>query len=166
MSNVYFTSDWHLGHKGVERFRTEFGDVNEMEGLILENYLSTVNKRDIVWMLGDMCFSMQAIELMRKLPGDKRLILGNHDQDKCGGTERVPIEQIVLTYDQVYGFTRYKHCWLSHAPIHESELRGKINIHGHTHYTYVDNSSYVNVCLEQTEWKPKKYLDIIEERSE
>jgi len=165
MSVVYMTSDWHLGHKGVERFRTEFGSCSEMEGLILENYLSVVNKRDIVWMLGDMCFTMEAIEIMRKLPGDKRLILGNHDQDKCGGTEKVPIEQIVLTYDQVYGMARYKYAWLTHAPIHPDELRGKITIHGHTHYSKIDDPRYENVCLEHTEWKPKKYQEILNERA-
>jgi calcineurin-like phosphoesterase family protein len=164
MSVVYMTSDWHLGHKGVERFRTEFGSCSEMEGLILENYLSAVGKRDIVWMLGDMCFDMDSIMLMRTLPGDKRFVMGNHDTDKCRGTEKVDIEQIVLTYDQVHSMARYKHSWLTHAPIHPDELRGKINIHGHVHRHSIEDDRYVNVCLEATDWKPKKYQEILDER--
>ena len=54
------------------------------------------------------------------------------------------------------GLEKYKGAWLSHAPIHPAELRGKINIHGHVHYANVldetgklDNR-YFNVSLENT----------------
>lgn len=158
MSTVYITSDWHLGHKNVIKFRKQFGTSDEHDGLILENYLSTVGKRDIVWFLGDMCFDLESIQLIQKLPGDKRIILGNHDIERG-----VPIEQYVLTFDQVWGLHQYKNSWLSHAPIHPDELRGKVNIHGHVHEYSIKDPMYFNACLENTEYKPMKYQDIIEE---
>ena len=155
MSAVFITSDWHLGHKNQCRFRTEFNDYHEVAELLFENYRAVVKKRDIVWFLGDMLLSTEYLEQFRALPGDKRLILGNH----C--TERVPFEEILKSFNKVYGLVSYKRAWLSHAPMHPDELRGKINIHGHTHYHCINDERYVNVCPEQTNWAPVKYQSII-----
>lgn len=161
MSCVYITSDWHFGHKNICKFRTEFGTISEHEGLILENYCSTVSKRDVVWFLGDMCFDKESLQIIKALPGDKRLVLGNHDTD-CN--KRPDIEQQILCYDKVMGIHKYKHAWLTHAPIHPQELRGSINIHGHVHFkeNNIKHPKYFNACLENTEYKPIKYQDILQ----
>ena len=48
---------------------------------------------------------------------------------------------------------KYKEFWLSHSPIHDSELRGKFNIYGHTHFKYVDDPRYRCVSMEQIDYK-------------
>ena len=159
MSVVYMTSDWHFGHTGVERFRTEFGNVNEMEGLLLENYLSTVNKRDIVWMLGDMAFDSDSLNLIKQLPGIKNLVMGNHDTDKIRSKDDLSA-QMFLTYDNIHSLVSYKGFWLSHAPIHPIELRGKNNIHGHVHSYSLEDERYINVCPEVSDYKLVKFQDI------
>jgi len=161
MSVVYITSDWHFGHKGLLRFRKGFGTLDEHNGLILENYLSTVNKRDIVWFLGDMCFDIPSVNLIGNLPGDKRIVLGNHDIERG-----VPIEQYCLNFDQVLGSKKYKQSWLTHMPIHPDELRGCWNVHGHVHTSTIPDPRYFNACLENTEYKPIKYQDIVRTMTE
>jgi len=160
MSVVYITSDWHLGHKNITRFRTEFGTIGEHEGLIIENYHSTVKSRDKVFFLGDMCFNKESLEIIRTLPGSKHLVLGNHDTDAAC---RPGIAELSLVYDKIHGIHSYKHAWLTHAPIHPQELRDKWNIHGHVHS--IENSikdpNYFNACLENTEYKPIAYQEIL-----
>lgn len=57
MSKVYFTSDWHLGHKAILKYRSEFSSVEEHNNLFVENFNKTVKKRDTVYFLGDICFA-------------------------------------------------------------------------------------------------------------
>lgn len=124
---------------------------------MVSNYKSVVNKRDIVWFLGDILFEEKYLEVLADLPGTKNLILGNHDTDR-----KVNTEQLVKVFDSVHGLVKYKDAWLSHAPIHPCELRGRINIHGHMHYQTVGDKNYVNVCVEHTGMTPIKYQKIVD----
>lgn len=76
------------------------------------------------------------------------LILGNHCRDK------ITMQEIVKHFDEVYSLYKYKEFWLSHAPIHPAELRGKYNLHGHVHFATLEDTRYFNCCLENTEYKP------------
>jgi len=63
-------------------------------------------------------------------------MLGNHDKDH--------VFDYLEIFDNVIGPIKYKKHWLSHFPIHESELYNRPVIHGHTHSTGVENKMYVN----------------------
>lgn len=156
MSTVYITSDWHLGHRNITKFRQVFSSMEEHNECLIENYKSIVTKRDTVWFLGDMCFDNEYCSIIKSLPGDKRLVLGNHDTDR-----KCDLSHLIEAFDQVHGLVSYKAAWLSHAPIHNSELRGRYNIHGHTHSSFVPDPRYYNVCVENTEFKPKSYQSIL-----
>lgn len=156
MSIVYVTSDWHLGHKNICKFREEFSSQEQHEQFILDRYMAIVTKRDTVWFLGDIIFDANYLQVVKDLPGTKRLVLGNHDTDR-----QVDIANLCLVFDDIHGMFKYKHAWLTHAPIHSDELRGKYNIHGHTHSHIVQDSRYYNVCLEHTDYNPKPYQTII-----
>lgn len=159
MSKVYFTSDWHLGHKNIHLFRTAFSSPEEHNEFIFSNYKKIITKRDTIWFLGDMVFSSEYLPILKELPGNKLLVAGNHD---------IGLDEIIASkvFNKVFAFTKYKDYWLSHPPIHESELRGKKNIHGHTHFKKVfsyngyEDTRYVNVCLEQTNYFPISFEDI------
>jgi calcineurin-like phosphoesterase family protein len=138
VSNVWFCSDLHFGHKGIEKFRgqTEF----ENRQRIKNDWQSVVTKRDIVYVLGDAAFTMETVSDFQELPGQKFLVRGNHDTLNTS---------VYLKYfDEVYGLLKYKEFWLSHAPIHPNELRGRINLHGHVHNSTVDDKNYFNCCPE------------------
>ena len=47
-----------------------------------------------------------------------------------------------------------KICGLHIAPIHESELRGKINVHAHIHDAVIEDNRYVNVDAHKVNYTP------------
>lgn len=149
MSKVWISSDWHLGHKNIHKFRCkergfpfQFNNEEEHSQWLTDWVRSNVKKRDTLYLLGDIAFNEDAIKLVGTLPGRKVLIKGNHDAIKSDLYPKV--------FDQVHGLLRYKHSWLSHAPIHPVELRGKVNFNGHVHdKTLPDTENYQNVCVEE-----------------
>ncbi len=138
--SVWFCSDLHFGHKNIQKFRHHVYDEAENRQKIKQDWVELVTKRDDVYVLGDACFTMETVSDFKQLPGRKHLIRGNHD---CLNT------QVYLKYfDGVYGLVKYKEFWLSHAPIHPNELRGRVNLHGHVHYSSIDDKNYFNCCVE------------------
>lgn len=152
MSVIWITSDWHLGHRSVARWRAEkhpsiISEDNHDEYL-LDTWASTVRKRDVVWCLGDMLMGPNHVQAFRSLPGRKRLVLGNHDTDHHGKRSGLSDIDRACIFEEVHGMVKYKWAWLTHAPIHPEELRGKYNIHGHTHNHSIDDYRYINACPE------------------
>lgn len=162
MSKVWFISDCHFGHRNILKYRPEFSSIEEHDGTIMENILSTVTKRDTLIMLGDMFFTLEDLqekgELLRKAPKVSVLVLGNHDTDTNTRAENVG--QMWAMFDSVHGIITRNGHWLSHAPIHPIELRGKNNIHGHVHSATVPDDRYINVCCENVNYKPISLDDI------
>lgn len=163
MANVWFTSDLHLGHKNIANFRPLFESEQHHREVIKENYHKVVTKRDKVFFLGDVAFTQETLEDVGTWVAEKKvLIVGNH----C--TDSISMKEIVKHFDEVYGFKKYKEFWLSHAPIHPQELRGKYNLHGHMHFETIDDPRYLNLCLEQTDYTPidlnevRKRLNIVD----
>jgi len=157
MSQVYFNSDLHIGHGRVIEFHDNFrakcmgvSTIKEHDEMIFDYWSDTVRKRDIIYILGDVGYDLSRL---KRLPGNKRLMLGNHDKDH--------VFDYLEIFDNVIGPIKYKKHWLSHFPIHESELYNRPVIHGHTHSTGVENKMYVNVSVEMTRGKPINYQDIL-----
>lgn len=164
MSTVYMISDCHFGHRNILKYRKDFSSVEEHDNLILENILSTTTKRDTLWMLGDMFFDSEVLNnygnILRKHVGYCHLILGNHDTDNA--KRAFNVGYMWNLFDSVRALYPHKGAWLSHCPLHPSELRGKINIHGHVHTQTIPDERYVNVCCENTGYAPVKYQDILQ----
>lgn len=127
MTQVWFCSDLHFGHKNIHKFRSEFiSSEEENRERIIKDWNSCIGKKDTVYCLGDACFTSEAIAYFADLPGSKYLIRGNHDLLDNG---------LYAKYFKLLpGLYKYKEFWLSHHPIHPDELRGKRNLHGHVHY--------------------------------
>lgn len=80
---VFFTADWHLGHKNIIRFdKRPFKDVSHMHEVLINNYNSTVLPDSVCYFLGDMglCGSGCLARVLQRLQGTKILIVGNHDK--------------------------------------------------------------------------------------
>lgn len=84
--NIWFTSDLHLYHKNIIKLcNRPFADVEEMSNTLVENWNSVVKEDDLVFNLGDFCWSECSIvwsKLIDKLNGRQILIKGNHDHPK------------------------------------------------------------------------------------
>lgn len=82
MSNIFFTSDLHLGHANIIKYCDRpFATVLEMNEEIIKRHNSVVGKNDIVYDLGDFCFGKD--EYSHRLNGKRIRINGSHDK-KCG----------------------------------------------------------------------------------
>lgn len=172
MSRLLLTSDLHLGHRNICKYRTQFSSAEEHHNTIFENVASNVGKRDTLYLLGDIAFDRYWLEKIKSIKCKyKLLVIGNHD------TERgIMMKDLVEVYDDVKSLFTHKNIWISHCPIHPQELRGRFgNIHGHLHnqvvksqvmdrwYRWVqEDSRYVNTCVEHTDYKPIPFTDIQE----
>ena len=121
---------------------------------IIKKCNSIVTKRDKLFLLGDTAFTQEGFDALREINGSKTLIRGNHD-------DKFSTEQWLEIFDSVEGIVKYKGFWLTHAPIHPLELRGKRNIHGHVHqhsirntYTNELDPNYINVTCEALDETP------------
>lgn len=80
MSEVWYTSDIHLGHRKVSEIRG-FEDTDDHDHQIVMQWLKQVKPEDTVYVLGDVAVSGYgyALSILKQLPGTKHLISGNHD---------------------------------------------------------------------------------------
>lgn len=157
MSQVFFVGDLHFGHKNIHKFRKEFESESVHREMVMDNWQSKVTKRDKIYVLGDAAFTMDAIDSINQLNGTKILIRGNHDN--------LNTDVYLKAFKEVEAIVRYKHTWLTHCPIHEQELRGKINIHGHVHSATVPDTRYENVCLENIDYYPISWNELLDKRT-
>ena len=86
MNQIYFTADLHFGHPGIlkhspKRPFSDTVDIVAHDKWLLELWWDTVDKQDLVYILGDLTFmkSNEALRLIERLPGRKFLVEGNHD---------------------------------------------------------------------------------------
>lgn len=140
-NEVWFCSDLHFGHKNIQKFRPFVKDMVDNEQQIISCWKEVVTKHDDVFVLGDAAFTMAALQLFEDLPGRKFLVRGNHDS--CDTSSYLKV------FSQVFGLLKYKEFWLSHAPIHPDELRGKVNLHGHVHYESIRKPFYPHLHTKQ-----------------
>jgi calcineurin-like phosphoesterase family protein len=180
----FLVSDTHFGHAGVCRFLRNDGtklrpwdDPAEMDEEMVRRWNETVRPNDKVYHLGDVVINRKALVTLGRLNGDKVLIKGNHDIFK--------LEDYTKYFRDVRGYHVMNGMILSHIPVHESNLyRFGTNIHGHTHsnrvmktisvaetapydprpYTVqkeVIDARYHCVCVEQTDFRPILFEDVI-----
>lgn len=150
MSTIFFISDLHLGHESVLKWARDYRDgdtIEEHDQILIDKINSTVGKRDLLYILGDVTLKSKRdnLSLLNQIPCQKFLVRGNHDTR--------PLNEYLKVFRDVYGVLYKKGHWLSHAPIHPKELRNRPNIHGHVHtnsirrfFTY--DQRYINVCVE------------------
>lgn len=80
---IFFTSDWHLGHENVITFsKRPYKTLDEMHWALVTNFNKQVPLAGLTYFLGDISFlnADRSKELIGLLNGTKILILGNHDR--------------------------------------------------------------------------------------
>lgn len=167
MAQVMFISDLHLGHANIATWRG-FNTMEEHHDHIIKMWNKKVNKRDKVFILGDIALNHKFYYLLGKLNGNLTFILGNHDEDTHVAE--------LLKYGKICGTIKYKgKYWLTHIPMHFESLSGdQVNIHGHLHDKLVLHHSalsiqtgtagikkrYYNVCCEQVDYTPQTLKEL------
>lgn len=137
---IYFSSDFHFGHRVIVPKYRDFPTTGAHDSMIFDQ-IAALGKRDILYVLGDFLFDCPDYEMyvhhLSKMSCRIKLVLGNHDTRKLYKETRLPKLELQLPLHS------YKNHWLSHAPIHPQEMRGKNgNIHGHLHSDTVTRAYY------------------------
>lgn len=174
MSAVFLYSDPHFGHQGVCRFMRNDGvtklrpwdTAEEMDEELVKRYNETVRPNDKIYFLGDVVINRKALSIMHRLNGDKVLIRGNHDIFRD--------DEYRLYFRELRAYHVMNGMILSHIPIHPESLgRFGVNIHGHLHANRVMmepvgkygipviDARYHCVCVEQTDFRPILFEDVI-----
>ena len=167
--DIWLISDTHFFHSNILKFTDEngelirgnrFTDVDDMNQQMLENWNSVVKPGDKVYHLGDVMMGdkEEFKKYWKKLNGNKRLIVGNHDDIKwMAQNELFAKIQMWRRFDE-FGLL------LSHVPIHQSGgRRGAptdetaemlLNIHGHIHQNPSPTEHHRCVCVEHINYTP------------
>lgn len=166
----WFISDTHFFHANILKFVDDkghrlrpFQSLEEMHETMIERWNSRVKDNDYVYHLGDVTFQYHRPfnELMHRLKGDKRLIVGNHDKLKQEGLLK-HFSKVMLWY----GF-KDEDFTVSHIPLRLDSLRdGHFNVHGHIHQNHMEDLHYINVSVEVRDYYPVHIDQILSEIKE
>ena len=170
MSNTWVISDTHFNHAAILTFNDNVGkptrlfdSVEQMNECMLDNWNDTVKDGDTVIHCGDVLFGMDKVAWLEanfaKLPGKKRLVLGNHDN----------IKQLTPFFKDIQLWINLPGMVLTHMPLHEQTLnetkrwdgKSPLNVHGHIHSNPSPEGPYKCVCVEQTNFKPLNIEEIL-----
>ena len=168
MAKTFVISDTHFNHAGILEFKDyigkpvrDFDSIEQMNECMMDNWVSVVGPKDTVIHCGDVLFGHNKVEWMTenfdRLPGKKRLVVGNHDNLKM----LAPFFKDMQLWIDMPGFI------FTHTPLHESTLaekhrfkEPKINVHGHIHTNPSPEGPYRCVCVEQINFTPINIEDL------
>jgi len=158
--NIWFLSDPHFSHANIIKFKDDkgipirpgFEDIKQHDETIIENYNKVVKPGDHVYFNGDVFWGGREsiLPIIIRLPGTKRLVLGNHDEVKAHKLYehfgKIVLWRIFSEYDFV----------LSHIPLMKENFPGRVNfnVHGHIHHNPDPSPWHMNICVEKTSMAP------------
>jgi calcineurin-like phosphoesterase family protein len=174
----WVTSDQHWGHDNIIRFQ---GRPQSHEALMRRQWESRVQPDDVVLHLGDLvCFEYRQeyrdknywAEYVAELPGQKFIILGNHDDHSPAwygaagftvlGRGNTPFFWHRPDNGALVAF--------SHEPVEDCG-GWSMNVHGHTHGNThrplpsdraYRNVQRRNVCVEVTNYAPVRVRSVLD----
>lgn len=164
VADIWLISDTHYGHANVLKFTNNDGSLirgarfsclEEMDEHLVDQWNKVVKDEDKIYHLGDVYFG-QGHQVLHRLKGHKRLILGNHDNGKDQNLhkhfEKIEVWRIFKEFNML----------LTHVPVHEGSLEYKVkcNVHGHLHQHLVNDPRYYNVSVEQIDYRPIHIEDV------
>jgi calcineurin-like phosphoesterase family protein len=164
MRDIFIISDTHFGHANILRFtdsttgarvRPHWETVEAMDEHMIDRWNSTVQDSDIVYHLGDV-YMRNGTEILPRLKGRKRLILGNHDNGKD--------QNLLKHFEKIMVWRMFPefNCLLTHVPVHESTLfKVEYNLHGHIHQNASPTARHINCCVEVQDYTPKHIEELV-----
>ena len=170
MRDIWLISDTHFQHANILTFTDSntgklvrgdrFSSVEEMDEAMMDNWNSVVKPGDIVYHLGDVMFGNkdQFLPKWNKLNGQKRLVVGNHDDIKYMVNTNMFSKVMMWRMFPEFGLL------LSHVPLDTSALyRGPngykdaqmlLNFHVHIHQNPSPTEHHRCVCVEHIDFTP------------
>ena len=168
---IWFSSDFHFGHENIIRYcNRPFENAAIMDEMLVDLHNAYVKPSDHFYTLGDVTMERdgqgRGLEILARLNGHKRLIMGNHDH--------YAIKHYVKWFEKVMAMQMMDNIRFTHIPVHPGSMgRATANVHGHIHdqdspapHVYVDKYGkssvhpYINISLERTNYHPLSFEEI------
>lgn len=179
MSNIWFTSDTHFGHKNICRGTTvwssgyrDFENPEQMNEVIILNINSVVHPDDVLYHLGDFAMGNPEKNILdiRKRINCKtiHLVLGNHDPF-IRGNKMNSRSLFSSVQNMIVDVIQEKPITMCHYPMHTwgARNRGKSwHLHGHCHGhmnggSYYDGKRALDVGIDtHPEFRPYHFDEI------
>lgn len=166
MSDIWFRSDDHFGHDNTWKLFKKhdgtplrpFSSSEEMNEFMVEAHNALVKPTDRVYFLGDVVINRKFLDIIPRLNGRKKLVLGNHDIYDNKYYHAAGFEQLSSYRVYVDQFI------CSHIPLHPDcvTVRYKGNLHGHLHGNVINDPKYLNVSVEQIGFAPINIDQVME----
>ena len=164
---VWFTSDTHFGHRNVIEYSNRpFEHVDEMNETLIRNWNERVQPGDSVYHLGDfaLCPEKDAVNILRRLSGQKFLVWGNHDKRLRKNKDFIAFwTKTDNMMDIKVGEQRIVLCHFPMLTWNKSH-HGSWNLHGHCHGSLPDDphSLRIDVGVDPWQMHPVSYEELAE----
>ena len=161
-ARTWLWSDPHLGDRGaLEAFDRPFDDVAHMDRELLARWRGAVPAGDTLICLGDVAHpdawrDPRFEQDLGAWPGERVLILGNHDVElraelAAAGFERQHAAAVLDTSPVLV---------LTHVPLRRLPPTA-INVHGHVHDQPAPTGRHRNVSVERTGYAPVRLDELL-----
>lgn len=157
---TWLIADPHFGHEGIIRMcGRPFANVAEMNQTMADAWRKVVKPGDDVIVVGDFAYRMpvdQLKKLFASLPGNKHLIVGNHDGEE---TRALPwVSQRDIAFVSIDG-TR---CVLAHYALRSwpGIRRGALMLFGHHHGRLPGNNQSMDIGVDVMGFSPVRLNQI------
>lgn len=163
-SKVWVWSDLHLFHDSIIQLtQRPFQSLIDMNEHLLKEAMK-LDSSDWLIFVGDVSFGLfEETQLwLSMIQAHKILILGNHDIHNAIVRQN-PFEiGFEGVCDSLELIQNEQKLWLTHYPIVQNWiLENTLNVHGHLHKHLLEGP-YVNVCVEQTDYRPVLLRQVIQ----
>ena len=174
MSNIWLTSDLHLGHDREFIWGSRgFDSAEEMNEAIVSRWNERVAPEDDVYVLGDLILGENEIGInyLRRLNGRIHVVLGNHDTPTRQAIYLEMPNIVEVEWAIMLPYKKY-HFFMTHFPCMTGNLEKEtlkqmtLNLYGHTHQRsnfYEDRPYMYHVGCDSHDCYPVLLDDIIQE---
>ena len=167
MVQLWFTSDFHFDHKNIIRFNNrpfDPNDVSNMNDRIITFFNERVDKRDIVYYLGDFAWTKNPKRLWHfanQLNGLWTFVMGNHDY--AFNLKPFFHEFGECVVDLVTIKWKKEKITLCHYPLRSwpASHHGSWHLHGHMHLKQQENNGKVmDVGVDANNFRPVSFDEV------
>ena len=130
-----------------------------MNETMIDNWNKYIKPGHKVYHLGDVMFGnvKDYNSILYRLNGQKRLIVGNHDNVK------LPELSNHFKKIEMWNYFKEHNFLVSHVPIFQGEIRKvAYNVHGHTHQHADVSPFHINISVERTDFRPLHLDEILQ----
>lgn len=151
---IYFTADLHFQHDNIIKYSDRpFKTIKQHDEMLMNNWNKTLNNEDIIYILGDFCLGEEKYKefysrTLKKLKGEKHLIIGNHDNCSPYFYNKIGFYSVHFPYFELDEFI------LVHDPALSVIDRSKQFLCGHIHNLFTKQKNCVNVGVDVWNFKP------------